>query len=89
MKKRKKNEEGVEAATKEIQACREDIADMFLDEWSPRGVKPVNGCIALCMQFVVVTRRIGANREQIHTMLEEVIDNIDASMSRTDWREDE
>jgi len=84
MKKNNLGEEGVKAALKEIGACREDIADMFMKKWAKRGVNPFNGCIALAHQLGVVTRLLGMSRADVRGMLDSTIDSADAVIAGLD-----
>ena len=72
----------LEVATTEVQECRKDMAEVFLGKWAPRGVTPVNGAIALCLQFAIVVRRVGASKEEIHAMLDEVLVSADEEIER-------
>ena len=80
MKKKKLGKEGVNAALKEINACREDMADMFMKKWAKRGVDPFNGCIAIAHQLGVITRLLGMSRSDIREMVDSTIDSADATI---------
>jgi ribosomal protein S14 len=84
MKKRNLGKEGVKAALKEINACREDMADMFMKKWAKRGVDPINGCIAMAHQLGVVTRLLGMSRADIREMVNSTIDSADITISKVD-----
>ena len=84
MKKKKLGKEGVEAALSEINACREDMAEMFMKKWSKSGVDPLNGCIAIAHQLGVVTRLLGMSRADIQEMIDSTLDTADATIASVD-----